>query len=134
MTISELILEVEATIEELRGMNDPLVPCGFCVNGYIAAFAHIDNGICYNCDGTGMERNSVLPADMTRCAGCSRALASGLMWTADEDSAVCPDCYKHVTGENRWYEVPDMCGQNTLVPEESCGDCRDIAGKQGEDW
>ena len=27
--------------------------CPFCRNGYIAHYAHIDNGICYRCDGEG---------------------------------------------------------------------------------
>jgi hypothetical protein len=97
-----LEIEIDAMVEELRGLNDPLVPCLFCVKGYIAAYKHVADGICFNCEGTGMERNSVLPADMGRCDGCSHGIDAGLLWDAGPGTHVCPDCWEFIHGHPRW--------------------------------
>ena len=134
--------EIEAMVEELRGLNDPLVPCQFCQGtGYIEYFKHIDEGVCYNCKGTGMERNGELPADMARCAGCDHAIAAGLIWGV-EDAEVCPNCWEDVHGYPRWsdprdygfYEHPVCETVSKVDNRRGCSLCLDIAGKQGEDW
>jgi hypothetical protein len=142
MTKAELQEEIDAMVEELRGLNDPMVPCQFCVKGYIAAYKHVADGICFNCDGTGMERSMPLPADMARCKGCDHAFASGLIWGA-EDAEVCPDCFEQAMGYERW--GPNgrwsegraehiVCGMVSIKPATDCMDCHEIAGQQGEDW
>jgi hypothetical protein len=135
--------EIDAMVEELRGLNDPLVPCQFCRGtGFIAHFKHVANGVCFNCDGSGMERSAPLPEDMARCMGCDHAFASGLIWGA-EDAEVCPYCWEQVHGYPRWedpghygfHEHP-VCNmvEPMSVVRDHCSICEDIAGRKGEDW
>ena len=139
--------EIDAMVEELRGMNDPKVPCVFCVDGYIKEFSHVAEGVCFTCKGTGMMDNGLLPADMGICMGCDSAIAIGLLWGA-EDAEVCPTCWEQVHGYPRWedpedhgfikHAVCDMVVRGDSARERnelrSCGICHDIAGTQGEDW
>jgi hypothetical protein len=65
MTTKTVTFKGQLGVRELKTYSDPhpgkaasdrvAVPCGRCVNesGYIRAFSHVHNGICFECNGTG---------------------------------------------------------------------------------
>jgi hypothetical protein len=101
--------EIDAMVEELRGLNDPMVPCWACfqtpdgkATGYQPWHKHVEDGICFTCNGTGEVRNAELPEDMGQCEGCDYAFASGLIWDAGPGTHVCPYCWEDIHGHPRW--------------------------------
>ena len=94
--------EIDAMVEELRGLNDPFATCWQCEGtGMVPWFKHVAEGVCFPCNGTGKVRAAALPEDMGVCMGCDVAIAKGLIWGAWQ-AEVCPDCWEHVHGYPRW--------------------------------
>ena len=51
--VSELVKQGWADVREVRGITDK-EPCPKCPGtGYIDQYAHVENGLCFKCNGTG---------------------------------------------------------------------------------